>query len=91
MTETPMPVVVSGRAATSNWFLSGSCRFSDLGPDAWFPIDRARTAGDEAKALCRVCPVLERCRTESLRIPDVRGIWGGWDESDRRQATLVNT
>jgi WhiB family redox-sensing transcriptional regulator len=36
-----------------------------------------------AKAICRECPVLEKCRDHALAVGEVYGIWGGMSESER--------
>ncbi|MGQ7754853.1 WhiB family transcriptional regulator (plasmid) [Streptomyces sp. WC2508] len=60
---------------------------ADEDPELFFPIGNTGPALlqiEEAKAVCRRCPLMESClqgaldRTES-------GVWGGTDEADRRR------
>jgi WhiB family redox-sensing transcriptional regulator len=37
----------------------------------------------QAKAICRGCPVIDKCLTHALRIPEPYGIWGGLSEDER--------
>lgn len=80
-----MPAVVSDPQARRDWFVYGSCQDSDLDPDSWFPISSNPEAGEKPKRVCAECLVRSRCLSESLRIRDVKGIWGGLDELDRRR------
>jgi WhiB family transcriptional regulator, redox-sensing transcriptional regulator len=41
-----------------------------------------------AKAICRVCPVIEACREHSLTIREQFGIWGGLTELERREVII---
>ncbi len=38
-----------------------------------------------AKAICRVCPVIDDCKEHSLSIREQFGIWGGLTETERRE------
>lgn len=42
---------------------------------------RAREA--QAKAVCAVCPVLDRCREHALSAREPYGVWGGLTEHER--------
>lgn len=46
--------------------------------------DRERRES-RAKAICRVCPVVDDCRRHSLSIREQFGIWGGMTEVERRE------
>ncbi len=46
--------------------------------------DRERRES-RAKAICRVCPVIDDCRQHSLGIREQFGIWGGMTEVERRE------
>lgn len=39
----------------------------------------------EAKGICRSCAVTEECLEYALRIREPHGIWGGLNESERKQ------
>jgi WhiB family redox-sensing transcriptional regulator len=38
---------------------------------------------ERAKAACRTCPVLERCRQHALAVHEPYGIWGGMTARER--------
>jgi len=61
------------------WLNKAACR--DKPTDLWFPEkgDMAR----EAYAICRRCPVKDECLDHAMRIPKLRGIWGGTTEKER--------
>ncbi|MEU6342169.1 WhiB family transcriptional regulator [Streptomyces sp. NPDC046977] len=69
----------------TNWQKNGACRNEEF--DLHFP---AGTTGihfvqaQEAKAVCRRCPVMERCAAWALQNREPFGIWGGIDEDERR-------
>lgn len=69
-----------------DWRTRGACRaYND--PEAWFPVGNTGTALleiEEAKRVCRTCPVMEQCGDYALdqRIAD--GVWGGMSEAERR-------
>ncbi|MGH3862464.1 WhiB family transcriptional regulator [Actinokineospora sp.] len=69
------------------WQTKGSCRGVDsvvfFHPDAERgPARAAREA--RAKAICRACPVLEKCREHALSVQEPYGIWGAMGEGERR-------
>lgn len=39
----------------------------------------------KARALCRVCPVLDDCLEYALAVHEPHGIWGGLNELERRR------
>lgn len=47
-------------------------------------IARERTA----KAICRQCPVAAECLTYALESREPHGVWGGLNESERRELLL---
>lgn len=55
----------------------------ELRPDWWY--SKARKKQLHAKAACATCPVQAACATYSIQSGEVHGIWGGLDESERRQ------
>ena len=68
-----------------DWREKASCRGAD--PDLFFPIGNSGPALlqiDEAKAVCRHCPVMEECLAWALTADPVEGIWGGTTEGERR-------
>ncbi|MET9387507.1 WhiB family transcriptional regulator [Streptomyces sp. NPDC002928] len=61
----------------------------DQDPDLFFsvgPITSGPTLiqTDEAKAVCRRCPVMKQCLNWAIRVDPVEGIWGGTTEAERR-------
>lgn len=43
---------------------------------------------ERAKAICCTCPVQKPCLDYALRIREPHGIWGGLNESERKQLLL---
>jgi WhiB family redox-sensing transcriptional regulator len=78
------PVAAAGYEGTS-WRESAACRVLD--PELFFPIGKAGIAIAEvqrAKAVCASCPVRQHCLTFALDTHQAYGIWGGYDEEERR-------
>ncbi|MFC4506123.1 MULTISPECIES: WhiB family transcriptional regulator [Streptomyces] len=70
----------------SNWRVRGACAQED--PELFFPIGNTGPALlqiDEAKAVCRRCPVLETCAAWTLETGQTHGVSGGMSENDRRR------
>lgn len=68
-----------------NWRTLAACRDED--PDLFFPIGSTGPAlvqAEEAKAVCRGCPVREQCLRWALENSQDAGVWGGLDETERR-------
>ncbi|MGC5341809.1 WhiB family transcriptional regulator [Streptomyces sp. DT24] len=68
-----------------NWRMSAACRDED--PDLFFPIGSSGPAllqVEEAKAVCRGCPVREQCLRWALENSQDSGVWGGLSENERR-------
>lgn len=75
-----------------NWREMAGCLGED--PDLFFPIGNGNSGPtlmqiDEAKAVCRGCPVLEKCLDWAVKVDPVAGIWGGATESERRAMRRV--
>jgi WhiB family redox-sensing transcriptional regulator len=80
---------LSGRRAVSQdrsaWRESAACRSLDT--DLFFPIGKTGPAAAEiqrAKAVCADCPVRQPCLVFALDTHQGYGIWGGYDEDERR-------
>ena len=43
-----------------------------------------RKRDDDAKAVCRTCPVIIDCRNHALATHEPYGVWGGMTEEERR-------
>ncbi|MEJ8653630.1 WhiB family transcriptional regulator [Streptomyces sp. MS1.AVA.3] len=60
---------------------------ADEDPELFFPIGDTGPALlqiEEAKAVCRRCPLMESCLQGALDRNE-SGVWGGTDEDDRRR------
>lgn len=75
--------------ALDMWQLKASCR----GPQAEMFFPPAHTERKEeklrreehAKAICVTCSVRADCLDYAIRIREPHGIWGGLNESERKQ------
>lgn len=69
----------------TNWRAAGECRKED--PELFFPIGTTGPALlqiEEAKSVCRRCPVIEQCLQWALEMGEDAGVWGGLSEDERR-------
>ncbi|MFF3015613.1 WhiB family transcriptional regulator [Streptomyces sp. NPDC057939] len=68
-----------------DWRHQAACRQAD--PDLFFPIGSSGPALlqiEEAKAICRNCPVLDECLQWALEGGQDMGVCGGLTEDERR-------
>ncbi|MFF5342183.1 WhiB family transcriptional regulator [Streptomyces althioticus] len=68
-----------------NWRHDAACRTED--PELFFPIGTSGPAllqTEQAKTVCRGCPVQERCLEWALETGQSIGVWGGTSETERR-------
>lgn len=68
-----------------DWRHHAACRTHD--PELFFPIGDAGPALlqiEEAKTVCRGCPVVERCLAWGRDTGMEFGVWGGLSESEHR-------
>ena len=68
-----------------DWQNSAACR--DCDPELFFPIGNTGPAllqSDEAKQVCRRCPVMEPCLEWAVESGQDAGVWGGMSEDERR-------
>jgi len=68
-----------------DWRHRAACREED--PELFFPIGNTGPALlqiEEAKAVCRRCPVREECLQWALETGQDAGVWGGLSEDERR-------
>ncbi|MGX1483396.1 WhiB family redox-sensing transcriptional regulator [Streptomyces griseus] len=73
-------------APADRWQKHAECRFED--PDLFHPIGTtgpAITQTEEAKAVCRRCPVRETCLQWAFDHHEHTGVWGGLSEAERRR------
>jgi WhiB family redox-sensing transcriptional regulator len=69
----------------ADWRDDAACLHTD--PDLFFPVGTAGPALrrlDEAKRICRTCPVRTPCLTWALGQESASGVWGGTTEDERR-------
>jgi WhiB family redox-sensing transcriptional regulator len=69
----------------ASWRDSAACQ--DVDTELFFPIAKAGIAAAEtrrAKAVCARCPVRRECLSFALSTHQEFGIWGGYDEDERR-------
>ncbi|MEU8334848.1 WhiB family transcriptional regulator [Micromonospora tulbaghiae] len=69
----------------ADWRHDAVCRDHD--PETWFPVGTSGPAmvqTDEAKAICRTCPVIDDCLAWALDSGQDAGVWGGMSEAERR-------
>lgn len=67
------------------WRESAECRTVD--PDLFFPIGSTGPALvqiEDAKSVCRRCPVRQECLDWALDTGQSIGVWGGKSEAERR-------
>lgn len=66
----------------SDWRNAARCR--EVDPELFFPVgnnDPARLQAEEAKRVCRTCPVIEWCAQWAIENRIGHGVWGGLDET----------
>ncbi|WP_308357982.1 WhiB family transcriptional regulator [Streptomyces sp. NEAU-Y11] len=72
-------------ADTLHWQTRGAC--ADEDPDLFFPTGtkaEAYVMGEQAKAICRRCPVMDQCQAWALEHRMSKGVWGGLGDGQRR-------
>lgn len=68
-----------------DWRHEAACLTED--PELFFPIGNTGPALvqiEEAKAVCRRCPVTEACLKWAIDTGQDAGVWGGMSEDERR-------
>jgi WhiB family redox-sensing transcriptional regulator len=68
-----------------DWRDRAACRTED--PDLFFPVGTTGPALlqiEEAKSVCRRCPVRDQCLEWALDTGQNIGVWGGTTELERR-------
>lgn len=77
---TPPPLPDHG-----DWRTHALCRSQD--PELFFPLGKTGPAllqTEAARAVCYRCPALEHCAQWALNTRVEHGVWGGYDEHQRR-------
>jgi WhiB family redox-sensing transcriptional regulator len=64
-----------------SWRTHAAC--GGLDPEVFYPVNDE--AAEEAKAICRECPVREPCLDYALTNRERDGVWGGATERERRR------
>jgi WhiB family redox-sensing transcriptional regulator len=73
-------------AEHDDWRDVAACR--DTSPDLFFPVGTTGPALEQieqAKAVCRQCPVSAPCLEFALVTNQDSGVWGGTSEEERRK------
>ncbi|MFI9772443.1 WhiB family transcriptional regulator [Streptomyces sp. NPDC052415] len=68
-----------------DWRHYAVCKDED--PELFFPIGNTGPSLlqiEEAKAVCRRCPVMEQCLQWAFESGQDSGVWGGLSEDERR-------
>ncbi|WP_331727556.1 WhiB family transcriptional regulator (plasmid) [Kitasatospora sp. NBC_00374] len=79
------PPAPTGETATNDWRHRATCREED--PELFFPIGNTGPALlqiEEAKAVCRRCPVRDTCLAWAFDTNQDHGVLGGVSEDERR-------
>ena len=66
--------------STPDFFNDGACRTSD--PNLFFPDNSE--GSEEAKNICRDCPVRDECLAHALIAEEKDGVWGATTAKERR-------
>ena len=77
--------VIALANADYGWRAEALCRDTD--PELFFPIGTTGAALvqiEQARAVCRQCPVQSDCLDFALTTNQDSGIWGGTSEEERR-------
>jgi WhiB family transcriptional regulator, redox-sensing transcriptional regulator len=72
-------------AVRTDWHEDAACRGAD--PDLFFPISTTGAALrqiEQAKRICRNCPVRIQCLAWAVDNGVTDGVWGGTTEDERR-------
>lgn len=83
MTVSSLPRPVPFDPDEHNWSARGACVSAD--PDALFVRGRRQ---QEARLICRDCPVRLECLADALDRRTEFGVWGGLTERERRALLL---
>ena len=68
----------------ADWRSHAVCRDED--PELFHPVGDSGPAllqAEQAKAVCRRCPVTDECLANALEL-GAEGVWGGMSEEERR-------
>lgn len=68
------------------WFHHPDMACLQVDPDLFFATDQQGI--EEAKAVCRTCPLMELCGQRALAAREEHGVWGALDAEERRKMIL---
>jgi WhiB family redox-sensing transcriptional regulator len=63
------------------WRARGAC--AAVPTEVFFPGRGASL--EAAKGVCRACPVIDACRAYAIPLAELKGVWGGLGEVERRR------
>jgi WhiB family redox-sensing transcriptional regulator len=70
---------------SNDWRHQAACLDQD--PELFFPVgdsDQAHAQSEDAKRICRTCPVIQQCAQWAIDNRMDSGVWGGLDETQLR-------
>lgn len=67
--------------SNESWYRKALCPQTD--PEAFYPEKGGSTK--EAKRICKLCPVTDKCLQWALDNDERFGVWGGLSERERRR------
>jgi len=76
----------------TDWRAQAACR--DVDPELFFPVSTSGASVpqiEEAKQVCRACPVCGPCLRWALERGENAGVWGGTTEDERRSHRQLRT
>jgi WhiB family redox-sensing transcriptional regulator len=80
-------IPVNDVLSRESWQEWGSCR--RLAPEVFYPEDGGRRGlqarEEQAKQICRGCPVVSDCRNHALSARETYGVWGAMSARDRQR------
>lgn len=83
--RTPNPVDLGWTLDNNEgWRDEAACR--EHPAETWFPEQSAAAQGQEAKRICRGCPVIAECAAYAVAHRELDGIWGGLTAKERQLA-----
>ena len=65
------------------WRDDSACSGADS--DVFFPPGEDESLAMQAKKICALCPVQEKCLQYALATNQTEGVWGGMSSGDRRR------
>lgn len=74
-------VALEDAPAPGPWRARGACTI--VPTEVFFP--GRGVSLEEARAVCRACPVREACRDYAIPLRELKGVWGGLGEKERRR------